>query len=78
MALENSAPEDGGDIIIKGGSVDLIYEEIAYPRDPENPNRHTNPNRKITRIVITGDVTYDSGEFPEGLRCEIRTTCSAH
>jgi hypothetical protein len=74
MSTENPVPEDGGDIIIKGGSVDLIYDENVYPRDPENPNNHTNSIRKITRIVITGDLTYDSGEFPEGLKCEIRTT----
>lgn len=75
MAPEDPIPGDGGDIIIKGGSVDLTYDDTYYPRDPENPNRHTNSNRKITRIVITGDVTYDSGEFPEGLKCEIKTTC---
>ena len=76
MAPENPDPGDGGDIIIKGGSVDLIYNETYYPRDSKDPQRHTNSRGKITRIIITGDVTYDSGEFPDGLQCEIRTTCS--
>jgi hypothetical protein len=75
MAPEDPIPGDGGDIIIKGGSVDLTYDETYYPRDSENPKKHTNSNKKITRIIITGDVTYDSGEFPDGLKCEIRTTC---
>jgi hypothetical protein len=75
MAPEDPIPGDGGDIIIKGGSVDLIYDESYYPRDSEKPTKHANSNRKITRIVITGEVTYDSGEFPDGLKCEIKTTC---
>lgn len=76
MAPENAVPGDGADIIIKGGSVDLIYDETYYPCDPENPKKHTNSNGKLTRIVITGDVTYDSGEYPNGLQCEIKTSCS--
>ncbi|HEV7680594.1 MAG TPA: hypothetical protein VGO68_00610 [Pyrinomonadaceae bacterium] len=75
MAPENAAPGDGGDIIIKSGSVDLIYDETYYPTDPENPNIHTNSNGKIIRIVITGDVNYDSGECLDGLECEIKTSC---
>ena len=66
----------GGDIIIKGGSVELIYDEAVYLRNSVNLKSHGNSDRKITRIVISGDLTYDSGEFPSGLSCEIRTTCS--
>lgn len=63
-----------GDIIIKGGSVDVNYAESLYPKDPTDPNSHKNSNRKITRVVITGEIVFDSGEHPEGLRCEIKTT----
>ena len=70
-----SNPGDGGDIIIKGGSVDLEYDESIYQKDPADPKSHKNSTRKITRVVITGDISYDSGDHPEGLRCTITTTC---
>jgi hypothetical protein len=66
--------DGGGDIIIKGGSVDLLYDESVYEKDPSDPKSHKNSTRKITRVVITGDITYDSGDHPEGLRCTITTT----
>ena len=76
MSDPNPVPGDGGDIIIKGGSVDLLYDEAVYPRYPEDPKRHTNADKKITRIVITGDIDFDSGDCPEGLRCTIKAICS--
>lgn len=69
-----SEPGDGGDIIIKGGSVDLEYDESIYIKDPLDPRSHKNPTRKITRVVISGDISFDSGEFKDGLRCTIKTT----
>jgi len=73
--MSDPDPGEGGVIIIKGGSVDLDYDEDIYPRDPANPKSHKNSNRKITRIVIAGDVSFDSGDHPNGLRCTITTTC---
>jgi hypothetical protein len=70
-----SDPGEGGIIIIKGGSVDLDYDETVFEKNPADPRSHRNPNRKITRVVITGDISYDSGDHPEGLRCTITTTC---
>ena len=67
--------ESGNDIIIKGGSVDLDYDEGVYPKDPQDPKRHYNAGKRITRIVISGDTNYDSDDHPSGLRCEIRVTC---
>jgi hypothetical protein len=61
-----------GDIIIKGGSVDLNYAESVYPKDPKDPNSHKNADRKITRVVITGGIVFDSGDHPEGLSCEVK------
>ena len=69
--MSDPDPGEGGVIIIKGGSVDLDYDEDIYPRDPANPKSHKNSNRKITRIVIEGDESFDSGDRPNGLRCTI-------
>ena len=65
-----------GTIIIKGGSVEVVYESSTYPVDPTDPNRHSNEDLKIRRVVITGDLSYDSGEKPEGWACEITAFCS--
>lgn len=67
---------NGGDIIIKGGSVELIYDDAVYLQNSADRNSHANSDKKITRIVISGDLTYDSGEFPNGVSCEIKTICS--
>jgi hypothetical protein len=67
--------DDGSDIIIKGGSVELNYDEHFYPVDPSDPRRHKSDNKKIVRIRITGDLDYDSGEHPNGLRCDITVVC---
>ncbi len=67
---------NGGDIIIKGGSCDLIFDDSMYPADPSDPRKHKNKNnQKVTRVVITGDITFDSGDHPSGLTCEIKTIC---
>ena len=70
-----AAPGDGGEIIIKGGSVELEYDGAVYRSDPSNPKKHKNDAKKITRVVITGDITFDSGERPSGIKCLITTTC---
>ena len=69
--MSDPNPGEGGVIIIKGGSIDVDYDESIYPRDPEKPRSHINPDRKITRVVITGDARYDSGDHPEGLTCTV-------
>ena len=61
-----------GDIIIKGGSVEVIFDGALYPANPKDPSSHQNDTRKVTRVVITGDISFDSGDHPEGLRCEVR------
>jgi len=63
-----------GDIIIKGGSVEVIFDGLLYPVDLSDPVSHKSATRKITRIVITGDVSFDSGVRSEGLRCEVRVS----
>ena len=63
--------DQGGDIIIKGGSVELIFAESLYAKTAD-PIVYKCPGRKLTRIVITGDIDFDSGDHPEGLRCEVK------
>jgi hypothetical protein len=62
-----------GDIIIKGGSVELNFAESIYSKTSD-PLVYKNDGRKITRIVITGEISFDSGEHPDGLRCEVTAT----
>ena len=76
--MSDPNPGDGGVIIIKGGSVDVDYDDNVFKeKDPSKPRSHKAPDRKITRIVITGGGTdYDSGEVqePERIQCIITTT----
>ena len=67
---------NGGDIIIKGGSCDLIFNDSMYPQDPADPKKHTNKDKqKVTRVQITGDITLDTGDVPSGIKCVITATC---
>jgi hypothetical protein len=65
-----------GDIIIKGGSVEVNFAESLYPKVSSDPTVHRNEDRKITRVVISGDISFDSGDHPEGLLCEIKAITS--
>jgi hypothetical protein len=63
---------NGGDIIIKGGSVDLIFDDNVYPAHSADSRSHINRDQSITRIVIVGEdgsTDFDSGDNPQGLRC---------
>ena len=62
---------ENANIIIKGGSIDLIFDSAVYPPNPPDSNSHTNPNKKISRIVITGEIDFDTGDHPRGLNCMI-------
>jgi hypothetical protein len=66
---------NGADIIIKGGSVELEFDDAVYPKEPSNPKKHKNQSKKVTRVVITGDIAFDSGDRPNGISCEIRASC---
>lgn len=65
----------GNDIIIKGGSAEVVFDDGIYTQDPLNPNKHANAEKKIVRVVITGDISFDSGDKSEGLQCEITCIC---
>jgi hypothetical protein len=66
---------DGETIIIRAASAEVEFDPTTFPSDPTNPRKHKNASRKITRIVITGDITFDSGDHPSGLKCEITASC---
>jgi hypothetical protein len=66
---------NGSDIIIKGGSAEVHFDQNVYAPDPLIPHRYQNPDKKIVRVVITGDISYDSGEKGDGMQCEITVTC---
>jgi hypothetical protein len=72
--MANGWPNGGGDIIIRGGSVDLIFDEGIYQKSPANPKRHENANRKIVKILIldeNGSAKFDSGDSQNGLKWTI-------
>jgi hypothetical protein len=49
---------------------------LKYEQDPKASHKHHNQNKKIVRVVITGDINFDSGaERPGGIRCEIKAFC---
>ena len=66
---------NGDDIIIRGGSVELEYDGSVYEQHPTESRKRQHSGKKITRIVISGDIKYDSEDHPEGLKCEVRISC---
>ena len=68
--------DTGSDIIIKGGSVELSFDEATFPKQNGDPKSHKNAIKKITRVTISGGgLEYDSGEHQDGLSCTIKVTC---
>ena len=66
--------DGGGEIIIKGGSVNIQFAESLYKKDPSDPKKHENANRRITGIVIVdenGAEQFNSGDKPNGLKWTI-------
>ena len=72
MALEIPAPGDGGDIIIKGSSCEIEFNDRHFQRDENEAllARHTRNDLRITRIVINGDASFYQ-DFTEGFKGEI-------
>ncbi|MGI8836807.1 MAG: hypothetical protein ACR2H4_09240 [Pyrinomonadaceae bacterium] len=54
---------NGGDIIIKGGSVDIDFDDDKYPKEPGKPRNHKANDQTITRVTVEDEnntVQYDS------------------
>jgi outer membrane lipoprotein-sorting protein len=67
---------NGGDIIIRGGSVDIQYDDSLYRKEGEWS--HINREKKMTKITIVNDkgvTVYDSGTNSGGLMWEVRAHC---
>jgi hypothetical protein len=69
-------PGEGGDIIIKGGSCEIHFDDRVFRKDQADPKarRHKHDVLKIKRIVITGDSKFDEA-FPDGFKGVIKITC---
>jgi hypothetical protein len=74
MAPE-TVPGDGGDIIIKGGSCEIKFNGLHFPKDEAETGlaKHSRGDLKITKIVITGDTELDKA-FPNGFTGEIKVS----
>lgn len=54
---------NGGDIIIKGGSVDIDYDDAVYPPESGKPRNHKSRDKTITRVTVADEgnaLRYDS------------------
>jgi len=67
--------DGGGDIIVKGGSVDVQFDDTIYKKNQNDPKKHENINRKITRIQVSDDhdvSVFDSGDNQGGLKWTVK------
>jgi hypothetical protein len=63
--------EGGGEIIIKGGSVEVNFDDSLYLKEQLDPNKHKNANRIITRVQVqdaSGRSLLDEADDKDGLR----------
>ncbi len=66
--------DEGGVIIVKGGSVSLSFDGALYQKVSEDPTVHKNASRKITRVQVEDEnrqSIFDSNVNKEGLRWTI-------
>ena len=68
--------DGSGEIIIKGGSCELHFEEGLFDKDPNDPKRHKHKKDQVNirRIVITGNQNFDSSDIPGGFKGEVKIT----
>lgn len=68
--------EGSSEIIIKGSSVTLTYDDTQFPKEPGDPKLHKNDNRKITQIAIFDESDNEkfSASDNGGLRWTIKVT----
>ena len=68
----------GGVIIIKGGSVQISFDDSLYSKQAD-PNTHKHPTRKITRVQVSDEnekSQFDSGTDNGGLKWTITVSTS--
>jgi hypothetical protein len=68
--------DNTSDIIIKGGSVELEFDETLYLPKVGDPLVRVCANKKIIQVLVTGGgLVYDSGNYPDGVGCTVRVVC---
>ena len=63
--------DGASEIIIKGGSVEIDFDDSIYHKRNGDPKIHESRDRKITRIGVvdeSGGEKFDSGDEPGGLK----------
>ncbi|MEO7971203.1 MAG: hypothetical protein ABI698_07885 [bacterium] len=72
---------NGADIIIKGSSVDIDFDDDKYPKEPGKPRNHKASGHTITRVTVEdGDnaMQYDSStDAADPSRWTIHVYCAA-
>ena len=71
---------NGADIIIKGSSVDIDYDDARYPKEPGKPRNHKAGDNTITRVTVEDEnntMQYDSSnEAADPSRWTIHVYCT--
>jgi hypothetical protein len=66
--------DGSGEIIIRGGSVELEFDDNVYKKDSSDPKKHQNATRKITKVVVldeTGAEKFNSSDNQGGLKWSV-------
>lgn len=67
--------EDGTEIIIKSGSVEIDFDQVLYKQKNGSPRIRENRDRKITQILVvdenSGEQMYDSGDLQSNRKCKV-------
>lgn len=70
---------DGSDIVVKGGSVQVVFDSDLYQQDISDRKLHKHEGRKMTRVRVfeseeAEEPLYDSGTKEEGMLYLVRIT----
>ena len=71
--------DGGGEIIIKGGSCEIYFNDEEFPQDPSDPKRHKDDDRRMTRVQVkdeSGSSLFDSGS-DDGVQWTVTVSTSS-
>lgn len=72
---------NGADIIIKGSSVDIDFDDDKYPKEAGKPRNHKAADQTITRVTLedgNNNMQYDSNtDAADPSRWTIHVYCTA-
>ncbi len=52
--LNAALQQEEGPITIKGGSVELKFKKNELPVEPNDPDKHFNAKKQLTRLFVNG------------------------